>query len=314
MRLYSLSKDCLKIPMYCYHECNEYCSMIITQHGNIINFQDNKEYDIQTETCVKSNKLCRAFIDIASYDISKPHGNYGPLFAPDIVIIPDLSFTICIVFPLTLPVKADVVFTTSVTLRSLLGVISDMYKYIYFEEERTSDPTSFVIERRCPCIDMDLKDIIKTENTYTENTNIKESNIEDEDDEDNIEDTNVEDMNDKEECSICYTTLQKTHVRLDCQHRFHHECMYNWIEKGNGTSCPLCRKSLYQCKHCDNTYVVKTTEEHVVLPVNLRMHPERNDTNGTFGIYRYDLETLVLTNMFYNMSKKTLQLEVKSMF
>ena len=49
-----------------------------------------------------------------------------------------------------------------------------------------------------------------------------------------------------EECTICMMDYQKKDkiTELPCHpsHRFHNECIVDWIKKNN--SCPLCKKAI----------------------------------------------------------------------
>lgn len=51
-----------------------------------------------------------------------------------------------------------------------------------------------------------------------------------------------EDLN--ETCSICIEPFEseETNIVLDCQHRFHSQCIVSWLEKQ--LICPLCRKTI----------------------------------------------------------------------
>ena len=45
-----------------------------------------------------------------------------------------------------------------------------------------------------------------------------------------------------EECSICMDKNNLIWVSLPCEHKFHEECIFKWIE--TNLSCPICRKQL----------------------------------------------------------------------
>ncbi len=45
-----------------------------------------------------------------------------------------------------------------------------------------------------------------------------------------------------EECSICMDKNNLIWVSLQCEHKFHEECIFKWIE--TNLSCPICRKQL----------------------------------------------------------------------
>ena len=45
-----------------------------------------------------------------------------------------------------------------------------------------------------------------------------------------------------EECSICMDKNNLIWLSLPCEHKFHEECIFKWIE--TNLSCPICRKQL----------------------------------------------------------------------
>ncbi len=45
-----------------------------------------------------------------------------------------------------------------------------------------------------------------------------------------------------EECSICMDKNDLIWLSLPCEHKFHEECIFKWIE--TNLSCPICRKQL----------------------------------------------------------------------
>lgn len=50
-----------------------------------------------------------------------------------------------------------------------------------------------------------------------------------------------EDINNKIECPICLDKNDKLWVTTKCNHRFHRECLNEWIRISN--NCPICRSS-----------------------------------------------------------------------
>ena len=44
-------------------------------------------------------------------------------------------------------------------------------------------------------------------------------------------------------CSICYETFEKQSWILECNHKFHTECIMKWFRNDN-SSCPLCNHSI----------------------------------------------------------------------
>src|SRR5210317_865503 len=85
------------IPLYCYHICNQMCSQIyIIDQSDIDNSSyilvDNPEYI--NGKCQQSNKLEKTYIRLYSFDIDNPLGITGPLYNPNMIVIPDKSFSL----------------------------------------------------------------------------------------------------------------------------------------------------------------------------------------------------------------------------
>ena len=50
----------------------------------------------------------------------------------------------------------------------------------------------------------------------------------------------------KESCSICLDPIEQAKAyKTVCGHRFHAECLAQWLEKGENTSCPICRADIF---------------------------------------------------------------------
>lgn len=47
----------------------------------------------------------------------------------------------------------------------------------------------------------------------------------------------------KMECAVCYET--RPGLTLVCGHAFCHGCVKQWVTKGTGTGCPMCRRPVY---------------------------------------------------------------------
>lgn len=287
MHVYPLrsSRNYWKIPLYCCHECGSSCQtkFTVTNEGNI-DIIPNPLYDPITKKCNKYDTLCPATIPIHSYDLQFPVGMEGKLYYPDLVVIPDSSFTIFLNFPFTTNVEVAITSEQPVTLRELLQLIKMTYIQIYQDEEKTAETTLFTITRSCKCIDTDLKEKIQ-QSVFT---GLEEG-----------------------DCSVCYMSLETEIVQLPCQHLFHKECILGWIEKGSGSNCPLCRKPIHPCDECKGEQMITTEEEHVVIPVELReVTMNRNTTNGLYGIYSHDLENLYITDIKYNRIMKILQVNI----
>ena len=47
------------------------------------------------------------------------------------------------------------------------------------------------------------------------------------------------------DCSICCDPLQESTKVLRCSHRFHSDCIMDWVKDFHWT-CPLCRQSIFE--------------------------------------------------------------------
>jgi len=45
------------------------------------------------------------------------------------------------------------------------------------------------------------------------------------------------------ECAVCYESCSG--LKLVCGHAFCHGCVKQWVMKGTGTGCPMCRRPVY---------------------------------------------------------------------
>lgn len=291
MHIYPIrnSRNYWNIPLYCCHECGLQCQtkFTITDDGNI-DIVPNPLYNLITKRCNKYETLRPATIPIHSFDLQYPEGLEGRLYYPDLIVIPDLSFSIFITFPLTTNIEVTINCEKEITLRELIFMIKSIYIQIYEDEEKTADSTMFTITQNCECKQISLKNEIEKYIILNSSLN--------------------------QDCSICYMSLgERDTVKLSCNHYFHRDCIVGWIEKGNGLSCPLCRNAIYSCQLCNGSQSITSYEEYVVLPVHLReISMNRNTTNGLYGIYNHDLENLYITSMKYNRIMKILQVNVNT--
>ena len=60
------------------------------------------------------------------------------------------------------------------------------------------------------------------------------------------------------ECPICQEFIQDDLIRLPCNHRFHLNCVREWVQRHN--NCPTCRKEL---KHPLDTYIFPIADDQV---------------------------------------------------
>jgi hypothetical protein len=275
------------IPLFCYHNCTKSCSHIIIKDESDIRryiLVDNPNY-INNE-CPRNNKLEKTFVPLHSFNIENPTGGNGLLYDPNMIVIPDKSFYIELLFPLSIPVYIciDSQSTQGVTLSELIHTIKIIYKYIYEEEERTSTPRTYNLTKSCSkCSEKKIHENI----SY------------------------VKDIVKNKECSICYTEYENSAVQLNCKHIFHYNCILRWLNTSN--TCPLCRSYVINCDICDGSGVIHYNYTGSVIPLEYRGNIlNRNTTDGIFGIYGYDFEDLIIENMHYNRQKKTLNISISS--
>lgn len=278
------------IPIYCYHQCNQRCSQMYVReetNDNTIRYilVDNPDYI--NNKCTRYSQLEKTLVQINSYDIDNPMGITGPLYNPDMIVIPDKHFSVHISYPLLNPINVDIRAHTvnGFTLRELLYSIKTLYQYIYNEEERTSTPRSYHLKKLCnECHNKNSHDYVK-----------------------NI------DKPPNSDCSICYNsfTTSKQTGKLDCGHIYHNECIFKWFE--TATTCPLCRSQIVKCDICNGTGTIYYDYNGVVIPIEHRGSIlNRNTTDGIFGIFGHDLEDLVIENIHYNRTEKVLTMFIGS--
>lgn len=280
-----MTKSEWKIPLYCYHTCNSRCAQMYVRDRldpNTIRYilVDNPEYI--DEKCPLHNQLQPTSPCIHSFEINRPFGSTGPLYEPNMVVIPDNQFSMMITYPLINTVNVTINSSTSsgFTLAQLISSIKMVYHYIYQEEERTSTPISYQIKKECGgCKNKILKDFVK-EIKSPENL----------------------------ECSICYNKyILDDACQLSCNHIYHKQCIFRWLE--NAKTCPLCRRQIIQCNECDGSGIIYYNYNGVVIPLEHRENIlNRNTTNGIFGIYGHDLEDLFIEYLHYNRVTKYLSI------
>jgi len=298
-----------KIPLYCHHICTPACGTHVQFDGPIGRYNDRDDASNDSDDSVQSvhltididsdyeegdcqfyDKIVPTVVHMDSYEVHHPIGHSGMIYNPDMIVIPDSSFTVEIRFPLTHPCMFEVVCETQtgISLRETLWLIKKIYENIYNEEEATAEPSHFVVtsDACSECPQIDIRTIPQSVTT---------------------------DQNGAR-CPICYNDLEEDVCQLPCNHYFHHECINLWITRGaeSSPSCPMCRSALYVCETCDGDGRVSEEVIHVVLPLHLRDTPGRNTTNGAYGIYAHDLFNLVIENIFYNRFQRKLEVCVKS--
>lgn len=291
-----------KIKIYCYHTCSDrWCSRIMLSCSdddpNQFRLIPNPNYI--DGKCSKYNKLEKTFIRLFNFDKTIPRNEFGLLYNPDAIVIPDTSFSVSLFFPFSHVFDISINSYTSFTLRDLLHSIKVLYTFIYDEEERTATPQTYTLKRVCnDCSQRRLSDCSST----TDPDIVK-----------SLHDTN-------KECSICYNSFiseeedneeEQRCITLKCKHIFHEECLSRWVQ--SSATCPLCRLNIFECEKCVGTGIVYYTFNGVVIPVEERGEMlNRNSSNGIFGIHSYDLEDIILEDMLYDRKRKKLYLNLSA--
>ena len=261
------------IPIYWNHQCSLGCNIL-----DIVIEDDDSVRIVCADNSVCNHKgeLERIFPRIISPAI------YDNLYDPDTVVIPDSQFNILIHFPLNNPIDIRITYPGgNMTKKTLLNMIRTVYEDIYKEEEVTSTPHTYTIDHLCEkCQDKDISKNISKQNRF--------KNI--------------------EECCICNEKYTKNNrpVKIKCDHMFHEECIKTWSKRS--PTCPMCRTNVIDCRKCKGNGYITFDLYCTVIPPELRDF--RNQTDGVYGIYGFDMEDLIVRNMSYNRIKKRLYLDI----
>lgn len=276
------------IKFYSNHKCDENCNIIMEicdNDSDQIIIKNNPSYS--NGKCEYYNQIIKTSIRISLFNKNIPYGILGKLINPYNIVIPDNSFTVSIMYPLSNIFNVKISSENSFSLVEIIYSIKLLYEYIYNEEERTSTPQIYNLKKICSSCGLnDLSEY-------------------------------VDEINDEEktnECTICYDNyLDDVHVacKLKCKHIFHNLCINNWIKKSK--TCPLCRYNIFMCEKCQGTGIIYYQFEGVVIPLENR-NPllNRNYTNGIFGIFGFDIDDLILNEMYYDRITKKLIINVTS--
>jgi len=281
------SRNNWQIKLYSYHICDNNCDLIMTIDNNDpeqLVITHNPTYI--NGKCEFSDKVVKTRVRISNFDKNNPLGIYGALYNSNEKVIPDESFIISIFYPLSTMFEIMISSNNGFTLSELIYSIKVLYEYIYKEEERTSTPQIYNLKRSCSSCG--LNDLSK----YV----------------DEIKDNKID-----EECAICYSDFieDKDAYKLKCKHVFHNSCINQWIK--NSKTCPICRYNIFMCNKCEGKGVIYYQFIGVVIPLEERGSIlNRNCTNGIFGIYGYDIEDLLLSDMYYDRIKKRLFINITS--
>ena len=67
----------------------------------------------------------------------------------------------------------------------------------------------------------------------------------------------------------------------------------------------------FNCKICNGDQKIKKTGSSVVIPIEHREYEHiRNDTNGVFEIYNYDLERLILESIYVDRNTSKVNIHI----
>ena len=274
-----------KIPVYSQHTCSEMCKHVFNLIGGDDPYIITTENDtFVNERCSNYGKLYSTAIHLFSYDISRPRGVLGDLYAPDTVVIPDKEFTVHITYPLSVVSNIDVRSDSPITMRVLLQLIKDVYINIYHTEEQTTPITTFNLQKQCTnCTSIQPRDFLTPVDKPADTM-----------------------------CGICYSEYTDADAvsKCPCNHEFHTMCLTAWMEHEDRVmkSCPMCRASICKCTSCGNTGIVHYEYVGRILPAELRENGYRNATTGIYGISDIDLEELEIESMVYRRNTRTLYL------
>jgi hypothetical protein len=260
-----------KFFIYTKHACNYIC--------------DSEYYDEKLERtmCPNKKKLVLDYINLSDYDSARPTGMNGLIEKPDQICIEDLEYTVHLEAPLSNVAKIPIRKTTYTSLRELIYIIKYSYSRVYEEELNTATEQTYNLIRECECAPRN-----------TENYILKASTIP------------------TEPCSICYQPFNtKNTYFIQCRHYFHKNCLVEWIDKGSGKTCPMCRTPIKYCDTCNGNELVEYSYTCKVIPQELRRENiYRNPTDGVYGISDYDFDKLFLKYIIYNKLQKTVYVSI----
>jgi len=274
-----------KIPLFCFHECGEHCRIRMVPdelEPNSVWLMENTDY--VDGKCKHHANIERTIVQLSMFDLHSPSGLNGDLYNPKMIVIPDVSFTLSINYPLTHPLEVTIQASEpdGFNLTELIYSIKMLYKFIYQEEERTSNPYYYRLKKKClTCETRDIEDYVI-----------------------------VTDSPD-EVCCICYSNYDDGSASiLQCKHVFHTHCIQRWLK--TSSTCPLCRGRVFSCAGCDGSGVINYIFHGVVIPYEERGDDlYRNLTDGLFGIHSRDFEELIISKMYYDRSKKRLDINIQ---
>jgi len=239
--------------------------------------------------CARSGNAIETAILLNSLNLSNPQGHCGPLINPCEIVIQDIIIDIELSFPLTTEAvfRVHAANPLGFSRLDLLFLVKQLYKYIYEREDETSTPREFEFTSECKCSTQNIVDFLPETNQYTGVSN--------------------------QICSICRDNLDGTiALQLHCSHFYHKECITEWIVRGQGRVCPMCRTSLANCSECDGSGTILETIQAPVIPLEYRdLYTPRVTTDGDFGIRFFYEDQLAVKEFVYNRIQKRLAVLIK---
>lgn len=288
MRIYPLrtTSKIWKIKLYSKHICNDDCKLTfveeqISNHSSLIFILENPDYNNETRRCSESMKFNHALVNIFSFNEKNPCSIYGELLFEHNIVIPDSEIYINLEFPLKKSKKILVKKEGGFSLTDIISKIKQIYIWAYEEEEKSSSIKTHVVIDQCEC-KIDYK------------SNVKKTLIKN---------------NTTGTCPICLEGLSD--IITECNHSFHMKCIDEWVENDKDT-CPMCRSKLFTCRECKDGIIYKHYTGKVIPKEKRGLEHGRNETDGIFKIYGYDIDELYLRLMTYHSVSKTLYLDVIS--
>jgi hypothetical protein len=279
------------------------CKYAYLQDNFIMFIVDNPDY--KDGSCPYSMKLNTSSIQMSEFDKDNSLTIDGELLFYNHIVIPDTEIFLHLSYPLNKPknirITSDDPYGFSLT--NLIHKIKNVYEWVYKKEEETALIKTFTLLDYCNRCNKVNNEGSNEENNEDNNENNNENELKDYINENN------EDIKLCSICSICLEYVDKESKITECNHIFHKNCIYQWINTNKNT-CPLCRKELFSCS-CQNGFIISTYTGKVI-PKEKRGILSRNNTDGIFGIYGYDFEELFLEEMIYNRKTKILYPKVFS--
>jgi hypothetical protein len=76
-----------------------------------------------------------------------------------------------------------------------------------------------------------------------------------------------EEKEEKEECIICLDEVEKEWRELECRHRYHKQCIENWIKVK--ARCPLCMKQINDKREERNSMIERNINDVAIEEIHM---------------------------------------------